>query len=124
MRIAESAAGGWPNKHGAELLAAAKRDLWDGWAAPLRASQLAAQPCPLDQVLQMALFLGIEPTTHPHLLWIAHAALVAEDLPPGWASAKDEAGEPYYWNHACGLTQWDHPTVAFLYGVAARLLKG
>ena len=124
MRIAESAAACWPGMSGTELLLAAKRDLWDKSAAGARVAQLAAQPCPLNLVLTMAKYLGIEPCTHPHLLWLAHAALAPEPLPMGWAASADEMGEAYYWHRAHGIVQWEHPTVAFLCGVAARLIHG
>jgi hypothetical protein len=122
QRIAESAAVCWPKLAGDELLAAAKRDLWERSAAAARSMQLAVRPCPLGDVVQMALFLGIEPTTHPHLMWLAHAALAPEVLLAGWAVATDEHGEAYYWSRSCGFVQWEHPTVAFLHGVAARLV--
>ena len=123
VHLAASANQCWPGLKGTALLNTAKRELWErSGVASARAVQLCAQPCPLDLVVQMAIYLGIEPTTHPQLMWLAHAALSPESLPAGWAAATDQFGETYYWNKAMGLCQWDHPQVAFLCGVAAKLI--
>ena len=76
----------------------------------------------------MALYLGIDPERHPHLIWLAHIALTPE-LPPGWAEVPLATGRPdstgweaYYFHAALGLSQWEHPHVSFLAGVARRLV--
>ena len=121
-RIAEASASCWPRLRGKELLSAAKAQLWDGARKAARVAQLSACPCPLDHLLQMAQYLGVEPTAHPQLLWLAHAALTPE-MPLGWASAKSDEGDTYYFHAGWGLSQWEHPHVSFLSGVAARLVK-
>ena len=87
-----------------------------------RVAALANHPCPLETVLAMATYLNLEPATHPHLLWLAHAALTPE-MPAGWATATTDIGETYYWHAACGLAQWEHPHISFLSGVASRLIR-
>ena len=108
----------WP-----QLIAAARRDLWERSAAAARAAQLGATPCPLETVLQMALYLGIDPCTHAHLLWMAHVALTPP-MPPGWVRCEGrEDFEPYYVHPAAGYAQWEHPHVSFLAGLARRLVE-
>ena len=34
-----------------------------------------------------------------------------------------ESASEYYWNTITGSTQWEHPEVSFLTGVAARLVE-
>lgn len=34
----------------------------------------------------------------------------AEDLPPGWAAAKDAQGKVYYWHKETKKVQWNKPT--------------
>jgi len=71
----------------------------------------------------MGLYLGIEPTTHPQLLWLAHLAL-CPPLPAGWLECERHGvTDAYYWQPACGWTQWEHPHVSFLAGVARRLIE-
>ena len=138
--LADAAASCWSGKKGRGLLESAKEDLWhSNGAAAARAAALAAQPCPLPVILQMSLYLGVDPAKHPHLLWLAQAALTPQ-LPAGWlcctssrskaadvsgvaATSGSEPAQSYYWHAACGLVQWEHPHVAFLGGVARRLVR-
>lgn len=121
-RLAEAADACWPGLQGDALHEAARSQLWEDSRMAARAAALANQPCPLESVLAMAMYLNIEPTTHPQLLWLAHAALTPE-LPAGWASATTDDGDTFYWHPACGLAQWEHPHVSFLSGVTVRLLR-
>jgi len=127
--IDSTAAVCWPGLSGTALLQAAEEEIWWGGGALRRAQALAVQPCPLPVLLDMSLQLGVDPATHPNLLWLAHAALTPE-LPPGWiccplpSSARAGGAEAYFWQPACGLTQWEHPYISFLSGVAQRLLRG
>ena len=41
--------------------------------------------------------LDMDLAEHPDLLWIAEEALLAADLPSGWAEHEDAEGNPYYW---------------------------
>ena len=112
----------WPGLSGAELLRTAEAELWQGAPRAARAAQLAKHPCSLEIVLQTALYLGIEPTTHPHLLWLAHLAL-SLPLPPGWlVCERPDVCDRYFWQPACGWTQWEAPQLSFLSGVVMRLL--
>jgi hypothetical protein len=112
----------WPGLSGVELLRTAEAELWHGAPQVARAAQLAKHPCSLESVLQTALYLGIEPTTHPHLLWLAHLAL-SLPLPPGWlVCERPDVCDRYFWQPACGWTQWEAPQLSFLAGVVMRLL--
>jgi hypothetical protein len=66
-------------------------------------------------------------------MWLAECALTPP-LPVGWlrsavsgATGGVLGGEggtsDYYWHTASGLSQWEHPHVAYLAGVARRLIE-
>lgn len=44
------------------------------------------------------------------LLVVFFAAAPEEELPPGWAVARDASGKPYYWHKKTQKTQWEKPT--------------
>ena len=73
-------------------------------AAQPAAATAAATP----QVKEMAEYLGINPDTEAHLLWVAAAAL-QEPLPPEWQEYADDEGNRYYHNASANVTQYDHP---------------
>ena len=53
-------------------------------------------------------YLGLHPVRDAALLWVAEEAARAP-LPPGWALARDPAGEAYYANDATGQSSREHP---------------
>ena len=66
-------------------------------------------------------------------MWLAESAL-QPPLPLGWMRSSvagahgglisGEGGNAeYYWNAASGHTQWEHPHVSFLTGVAKKLIQ-
>jgi hypothetical protein len=59
-------------------------------------------------VVEMARYLGIDSVNEPHLLHVAHDALLAE-LPPGWVEEIDAAGLPYYVDAVANRTSRSHP---------------
>ena len=63
----------------------------------------------VEDVQALAEFLGIDPTSEPHLMWIARQCLDAQ-LPPAWSEYFEEAtGNAYYYNELTKITTWDHP---------------
>lgn len=82
-----------------------------------RSAALATQPASLSELHVAALYLGFGLRSHPDLCWLASAALCAE-LPYGWGVATTPGGDPYYYNPALVVAQWEHPTHAYLRGLA------
>jgi len=107
---------------------AAKAALWDGSAKRARGDVLAHQPCQLEMLVQQAHAMGINPAQSPELMWLVECAQTPT-TPVGWLRCSavgaigGEVGQDYYWNMATGITQWEHPHVAFLCGVAKRLIE-
>jgi len=52
--------------------------------------------------------LGMEPTAHHSLLWIAREALKA-DLPPDWKLCQTPDKDPFYFNFSTAESSWEHP---------------
>lgn len=50
-----------------------------------------------QQVLDLAVYLGIDPRDDAELLWIAEECLVAE-LPKGWSEHTSSRGDVYFYN--------------------------
>eukprot|EP00951_Prasinocladus_malaysianus_P033226 scaffold327612_cov42-Prasinocladus_malaysianus.AAC.1 len=66
---------------------------------------------PIDRVMdvkEMVEFMGIDPVTEPHLLWLAKLN-VLEALPPGWQEQEMPGGDIVYLNVEHGFTTADHP---------------
>ena len=107
---------------GEALLRAARQHLWAP-AQARRARHLAHTPCPVDETLVLAQYLGIDPQLYPELLWLADAAMTP-DMPVGWlrCDAADGISE-YYWNATLGVAQWEHPQLSYISGVATRLVQ-
>ncbi|KAJ3015698.1 hypothetical protein HKX48_004423 [Thoreauomyces humboldtii] len=61
-----------------------------------------------EEILDYAKFLGINPDTEKHLLWIAQQSLKAP-LPPNWKPCQTDDGNIYYFNFTTGESIWDHP---------------
>mmetsp|Transcript_48591 Transcript_48591/g.113785 ORF Transcript_48591/g.113785 Transcript_48591/m.113785 type:complete len:526 (+) Transcript_48591:167-1744(+) len=55
-----------------------------------------------------ARYLGIDPSGHPDLVWIAYEALKAP-LPPEWSEHYDSDGRVYYFNMTTRVSSWTHP---------------
>ena len=66
------------------------------------------EPATMEEVLDMAGFLGIDPEAEPRLMWIAKQACLAP-LPEGWAELEDPAGQPYYYHAATDRSTRAHP---------------
>eukprot|EP01043_Picozoa_sp_COSAG02_P052295 COSAG02_NODE_5611_length_4190_cov_2.529455_2_plen_618_part_00 len=68
-----------------------------------------AEDSVVEDVKALAVYLGIDPCSEPHLLWIARQCFDAQ-LPPGWSEHFEEAsGNAYYYNEQTKTTTWDHP---------------
>jgi len=90
-----------------------------------RAAQLAHEPCPLDEILMNAQYLGLSPVEHVDCMFLVDAMLSPE-LPCGWlrcASPGMSEGDEYYWSALLGWAQWEHPQVSLLTGVVSDLKK-
>jgi len=87
-----------------------------------RNAALAVQPVSLSQLHVAALYLNFALHSQPELRWLASAALCAE-LPYGWGVATSPRNEPYYYNPALVVAQWEHPAHCFLRGVAMVILS-
>ena len=85
-----------------------------------RALVLAHTPCPLDEMVYAAQYLGLNAATDRDLMWIIDVMLTPE-LPVGWLRKSTVEGTEYYWNALLGAAQWEHPQVSFLTGVASGL---
>ena len=61
-----------------------------------------------EDVLEYAVYLGIDPSEDADLLWIAEEALTAGE-PDGWAEQMDPNGNLYYFNATTGQSSRQHP---------------
>mmetsp|Transcript_72234 Transcript_72234/g.192051 ORF Transcript_72234/g.192051 Transcript_72234/m.192051 type:complete len:1322 (+) Transcript_72234:80-4045(+) len=59
-------------------------------------------------VLEYAVYLGMQLEEDIHLLWIADEALQAED-PEGWDQCESPNGDTYYMNAVTKQVLWQHP---------------
>ena len=87
-----------------------------------RALTLAHNPCPLDEVVMNAQYIGLHPVNERELMWLVDAMLTPQ-LPVGWLRRSTAEGTEYYWNAIVGCAQWEHPYVSYLSGVASGLVK-
>jgi hypothetical protein len=104
---------------------------------PRRAAMLRKMPLPVSHVVYTAQYLGIEPLTQSHYMWVASAALcdtLSTTLPVGWEQRKmpTDAKNPaaaanqlpvYYYNTALRTSQWEHPSLTHWRSVLAELLQ-
>ena len=126
--LAAAALQAWPERDTAtseRLERVTKAALWDAPRRRARGEQLAHLPCRVETLVQQGFALGLDPSQHRDLMWLADVAL-APEVPVGWIpctalGAEDEA--TFYWSVASGLTQWEHPEVSFISGVATRLVS-
>ena len=103
-----------------QLLARAKLELWQPRIAK-RSALLSHEPCPLEALILMGHYIGVDACLHPQLMWLVDCALSPE-LPVGWATIQLLDGSEYYGHASCGIAQWEHPQVSFLTGVARALV--
>ena len=60
------------------------------------------------QVLEYAIYIGIDPPAEAFLLWIAEDGIQAA-LPPNYTQHSDDKGEVYYYNSDNKESSWEHP---------------
>jgi len=90
-----------------------KTQQWTPRARPKDAPQQSARyqsefkALPED-ILEYAVYLGMDPTVDQDLLWIAEEALMAPD-PPGWTEMLDPRGLLYFYNETSGQSSRQHP---------------
>ena len=65
----------------------------------------AADP---KQVLEYAIYIGIDPPSEGFLLWIAEDGIQAA-LPANYSQHTDDKGEVYYYNADSKESSWEHP---------------
>ena len=128
-RLAAAAEACWRDVPDADVVSMAKLALWaEGGGRLARARQLWHAPCPLDTLVLLGQYLGLEASVHPTLMWLVDCALTLA-LPLGWQRVEllhaqgGECAREYYCNSAFGLAQWEHPQLSFLTGVARRLRR-
>ena len=85
-----------------------------------RALQLAHSPCPLDEVVMAAQYLGLHASSDRELMWLVDVMLSPE-LPVGWLRRTTVEGTEYYWSAVLGAAQWEHPSISFISGVGLAL---
>ena len=61
-----------------------------------------------SDVLEYAVYLGMQLDEDQELLWIADTALQAED-PEGWVQQESPSGDTYYVNEVTKQVLWQHP---------------
>eukprot|EP00756_Hemistasia_phaeocysticola_P066126 Hpha_TRINITY_DN9014_c0_g1::TRINITY_DN9014_c0_g1_i1::g.141771::m.141771 len=87
-----------------------------GLAAGGVAQSFTATP---QEVLEYALYLGIDPVREADLIWVAERGVNA-GLPDGWQACQEEpSGRVYYWHATTGGTSWEHPSDAEIRQVLA-----
>ena len=78
-------------------------------AAPDPVGASASQGLALDELLEFAQFLGVDPAKEAYLLTVVAESCVAP-LPADWIECEDEATrEVYYSNQKTLKTTWEHP---------------
>jgi hypothetical protein len=101
------------------VIADLRARLWEPRRAA-RALQLAHSPCPLDEVVMAAQYLGLHASSDRELMWLVDVMLSPE-LPVGWLRRSTVEGTEYYWSAVLGASQWEHPSVSFITGVGLAL---
>ena len=61
-----------------------------------------------EEVVDYAVYLGMNPTEDRDLLYIAEWALTAP-LPDGWTEHNDASGNEFYYNGMTGVSTYEHP---------------
>jgi centrosomal protein CEP164 len=62
----------------------------------------------LDQIIEYAEFIGIDPDLEPHLMWIAREGVMSP-VPPPWKMCTENGADIFYFNFQTGESVWDHP---------------
>lgn len=62
-----------------------------------------------DEVNEYAEFLGLDPNTEEHLMWIARDGVIAQ-VPPPWKACTENGDDVFYFNFDSGESVWDHPS--------------
>ncbi|KAJ3325030.1 hypothetical protein HDV06_005619 [Boothiomyces sp. JEL0866] len=75
-----------------------------------------------EEIEEYAQFLGMNPKTEKHLLWIARESLKAK-LPPDWKPCQTDDGNIYYFNFKTGESSWDHPCDEYYKQLYNKILK-
>ena len=65
------------------------------------------QPSP-DEILEFALYLGMDPENDKELMWIAEEGLKAP-VPDPWVTMNNENDDIYYLNPLTSEVMWEHP---------------
>ena len=60
------------------------------------------------QILEYAIYIGIEPASEAYLLWIAEDGIQAA-LPANFTQHTDDKGEVYFYNVETQESSWEHP---------------
>lgn len=66
------------------------------------------EPDVTNEVVEMAVQLGVRLLSERQLLWVVKKALECE-LPEGWTAKRDRDGRLYYFNRTSGDITWQHP---------------
>lgn len=61
-----------------------------------------------EEIVEYAVYLGMDPTADAELLYIAEWALTAP-LPDGWTEHSDASGNEFYYNAMTGVSTYEHP---------------
>lgn len=64
-----------------------------------------------EEVNEYAEFLGLDPKTESHLMWIARNGVIAP-VPPPWKACTENGDDVFYFNFDTGESVWDHPSDA------------
>jgi centrosomal protein CEP164 len=62
-----------------------------------------------EQVREYAEFIGIDPDSEPHLMWIALEGVLAP-VPHPWKMCTENDEDMFYFNFETGESVWDHPS--------------
>jgi len=77
-----------------------------GVAQPAQSSAVDAPT--QEEIVDYAVYLGMDPEADKELLYIAEWALTAP-LPDGWTEHSDASGNEFYYNAMTGVSTYEHP---------------
>ncbi|GHP04114.1 hypothetical protein PPROV_000286800 [Pycnococcus provasolii] len=89
------------------------------WALNLLSTPNGGPPPTPEEVRDMAVYLGIDLTLEPDLLWIAKQA-VQVALPPNWEELEDGTGAVYFYDVVNGKSTLKHPMDDYFFALAAE----
>ncbi|CAG9467225.1 unnamed protein product [Pedinophyceae sp. YPF-701] len=87
------------------------------WVLQALATGDAMATASATEVNDMCKFMGVDPLSEPHVLWLPQLALSCP-LPKGWFEARDAAGRPYFYDEG-GASTYEHPLDALFAAVLA-----